>query len=1764
MKLWLVAVALAATVALAGTPPPTQQPTPAPCGDECGPNDVTPRLRCACRLNADEVYAQFEYTNTNTHTIFIAAGTARNYVTPGAASQGQPSSFASGTHVAQSLIFNCTAHPTGVAWVIQQSHVASASASCVSIPCDSDGQCGRCDGQNVAQFVTDSDVEEGDLVRLVHNTTDQQRAHVRRIYERRIGTSKNPLRYFENWHGETERVFYYTYRQCVAPNGDVGHVGFVFSRTEAFSEFVVNNVSYPMTDYLELLFVKFPDYPHSVFTPIFGALYFMIVSHQDDRVVHMEVLPFAPFDDAIFDSPLNYPTSANFSASHLGRCAVSSRNTWWLAYDSNPVNTLGALFGFHPNIDTRAAAIVVNKYDAVGTLERTALVESQIGPLVGNTLKLSDEFCQLFFVVPNTYALVAAFTLVPRAVPATRADGTTYYAEHVIVAGAGMRPISVEGVVYLGPASSVYTSAILLELGDDVLRPDRLSLVDATAVESDLMFSIDIDPTFPNIEDLGQVIGKRPTFAGSALYGVAAAETGAIFVSGVAAGNLYVPDSAQDKLRGDTGHFIPRFAARRITHNMAPMPGGAHNDPYVYIGKYEPSTHRWEWMSYTSGRVNNPGLHMSAGSLRVQQLSGNVVMQGYFESFSAVEHAGQEFGSFSIDGIPVPFNLDARNSGSFTDMTQLVVVYEGASGRISSLATLDGDVLSDHRTLVVSQDDEIYVGLFSRYTPELRLSIPTPPILYGAVLSAHVPSAGNDYLSINTIIPNLPKGWHCASTSWGSGDGCDCECGVDEESVDPDCRSLPFTAPYNVNQPDTGLSTTATRENNYAETGFGEAIYGGRPWNNLWCIPGPIMYTAKTPGSLTTGPGGFAAMDAGWQCVMQKRYSYYPEESATLKLRPTCVPPAPAPKPPSQTRKPRLPLCDPAVRGGGGYCGRNDGCDCGCLCHDGSSGNTVDPDCGTLPTAPSDPSSAATTIWCPALDFPSADTSYFVSPYSVVAAPNTTICKAASGISFLGEVVSFCADASKATPAPVLVPAGWTCDPAFYGANDGCDCNCGCLDLDCAAVYHTIYDCPSQDYVCSYNATCTLNAYDKGTFADLCSTTPTPAPTLPPPTPPPVPAGWTCNNAFYGANDGCDCGCGCLDPDCTQPYTNIYDCPSYVGYYCSHTAQCTTNSSDAGTVADLCPPPPPPPSSVPLCGGDGHRCNATDGCDCDCVCLDGGYDPDCGPTLPSFPNDPSLKQTTVICNGAAQNIIGIKCVMYHGVPRCKTPNTNGFEHFFRDVEGLLDPASAAEASSLNDDDDAGAQRRQLASTLKGRTAHAHRYTHTPVSSDSHDRPVLHEAMAIRRVDDGGNAIVSRAAAGARSAPASCAAFPVTFDPSERNFALEAPYSQPFETVLTDYIGAGPVSYPVFDLGDKVFDLVFHDIYTGDGSSNGTSSLHLGDKSMSALRTLGYHTVVIGIFPAWCQWCKAQAGTWGRAALYADSEDPILRATYEGLDPSERVEIAARAPGVLYLSGLSEFDLQTRFSRSSYATAAQEWIAFNQISATNAGVFNDSAFQMSNHFAPCPHTFPAAIVVDLERAQWVYAMRGFFPARDICVADVLESRDLSNLPTVADGDIPVTDKWCGSGKKRNRRNYSPIGSIPHHYVPTVTRFTRDLAKRETVALEGAPQTLSADHQGNVHVTHVFNAQSIVLEQVLDLGEHAKEDEMYGHALVAAPAGSTIGVSFPTPEQPSHTPLATPGGRLWADGSSSSTVEFREPGARQLGYATEAGKFIGRNG
>jgi V8-like Glu-specific endopeptidase len=61
----------------------------------------------------------------------------------------------------------------------------------------------------------------------------------------------------------------------------------------------------------------------------------------------------------------------------------------------------------------------------------------------------------------------------------------------------------------------------------------------------------------------------------------------------------------------------------------------------------------------------------------------------------------------------------------------------------------------------------------------------------------------------------------------------------------------------------------------------------------------------------------------------------------------------------------------------------------------------------------------------------------------------------------------------------VTVPAAWTCDPAYYGTLDGCDCNCGAYDPDCA-LGQEVLGCDAGQ-ICNEQGLC------EGGFDELCS-----------------------------------------------------------------------------------------------------------------------------------------------------------------------------------------------------------------------------------------------------------------------------------------------------------------------------------------------------------------------------------------------------------------------------------------------------------------------------------------------------------------------------------------------------------------------------------------------------------------------------------------------------------------------------------------------------
>ena len=136
------------------------------------------------------------------------------------------------------------------------------------------------------------------------------------------------------------------------------------------------------------------------------------------------------------------------------------------------------------------------------------------------------------------------------------------------------------------------------------------------------------------------------------------------------------------------------------------------------------------------------------------------------------------------------------------------------------------------------------------------------------------------------------------------------------------------------------------------------------------------------------------------------------------------------------------------------------------------------------------------------------------------------------------------------------ISSGWTCEASYFGAGDGCDCGCGALDPDCEDPTQQLFNCAAGE-LCSAQGTCA-----------------------------PASAGedWTCEPSYFAANDGCDCSCGAFDPDCADPTQSLYGCQD--GQRCGPTGQCEDASGW-------------------ICNPDFY--DANDGCDCGC----GVLDPDC-------------------------------------------------------------------------------------------------------------------------------------------------------------------------------------------------------------------------------------------------------------------------------------------------------------------------------------------------------------------------------------------------------------------------------------------------------------------------------------------------------------------------------------------------------------------------
>ncbi len=169
-------------------------------------------------------------------------------------------------------------------------------------------------------------------------------------------------------------------------------------------------------------------------------------------------------------------------------------------------------------------------------------------------------------------------------------------------------------------------------------------------------------------------------------------------------------------------------------------------------------------------------------------------------------------------------------------------------------------------------------------------------------------------------------------------------------------------------------------------------------------------------------------------------------------------------------------------------------------------------------------------------------------------------CKGA-GCSGAGCDVSACARCHDEFGRNVPCPTHYACDPATFADGSTCDCGCGEADPDCAGKGCNSVSCKAS--ACEVRH----GAHGK----------------------PLPPATWTCAAASYGASDGCDCGCGALDPDCHAGGGGCAE-PGCQDDHCDSCRDATGTHTSCRSTCD------------PAHFGTG------DGCDCGC----GEQDPDCG------------------------------------------------------------------------------------------------------------------------------------------------------------------------------------------------------------------------------------------------------------------------------------------------------------------------------------------------------------------------------------------------------------------------------------------------------------------------------------------------------------------------------------------------------------------------
>ena len=292
---------------------------------------------------------------------------------------------------------------------------------------------------------------------------------------------------------------------------------------------------------------------------------------------------------------------------------------------------------------------------------------------------------------------------------------------------------------------------------------------------------------------------------------------------------------------------------------------------------------------------------------------------------------------------------DSSNFGGF-DFSVLAELINVPKSNSKYPRAANGDKVEFRASVSLGCDQyekELKENLFKFYTPtEFRY-----------FLNEMRKLTGSDIFDTEETVPYE---WTCDHSFYGTGDGCDCECGA----WDPDCE-------------DASLQT--------------------------YNCPSPSDVCAKA------GGGTCQASSSGGYYDFGSDYGDY-----------------------AASNVPSGWTCEASFYGAG------DGCDCAC--------GAWDPDCDD----------ASSSVYNCGGDI---DTDVCVNT-------NGGTCQASSSSgSGSGSTPQYSSPPSS--PSPPSVPSGWTCNPAFYDASDGCDCACGAWDPDCDGAYGgALYNCGDGDDTC--------------------------------------------------------------------------------------------------------------------------------------------------------------------------------------------------------------------------------------------------------------------------------------------------------------------------------------------------------------------------------------------------------------------------------------------------------------------------------------------------------------------------------------------------------------------------------------------------------------------------------------------------------------------------------------------------------------------------